>query len=210
MRMTSFPLIRDRSVLFSRQQVLTRPCPVPTAPGVYAWYFAELPPEVDATHCYRADGLTLMYVGISPKPPPTNVRSPPNSTLRQRLRTHFRGNAAGSTLRKSLGCLLAIRLGIQLRRVGSGERLTFTNPGEQVLDDWMQENALVVWHEVENPWMVERQILGSGLSLPLNIRDNPREQQVSILKAARERAMVQARHLPVIPDSGGARRRSPP
>ena len=46
-------------------------------------------------------------------------------TLRQRLRTHYAGNAEGSTLRKTLGCLLAEELGIQLRRVGSGNRKTF-------------------------------------------------------------------------------------
>jgi hypothetical protein len=30
----------------------------------------------------------------------------------------YAGNAGGSTLRKTLGCLLAGQLGIQLRRVG--------------------------------------------------------------------------------------------
>ncbi|WP_394816236.1 GIY-YIG nuclease family protein [Streptomyces mooreae] len=38
--------------------------------------------------------------------------------LRKRVRYHYRGNAAGSTLRLTLGCLL----GLELRRVGSGKR----------------------------------------------------------------------------------------
>ncbi|WP_386143941.1 GIY-YIG nuclease family protein [Streptomyces yanii] len=38
--------------------------------------------------------------------------------LRTRVRYHYRGNAAGSTLRLTLGCLL----GLELRRVGSGKR----------------------------------------------------------------------------------------
>jgi hypothetical protein len=42
------------------------------------------------------------------------------------------GNAEGSTLRLSSGCILAEQLGIQLRRVGSGKRLTF-GTGEQRL-----------------------------------------------------------------------------
>ena len=39
-----------------------------------------------------------------------------------RIRYHFRGNAEGSTLRLTLGCLLIKPLGIELRRVGSGKR----------------------------------------------------------------------------------------
>jgi hypothetical protein len=35
------------------------------------------------------------------------------------IRYHYTGNASGSTLRLTLGCLLAERLGIQLRRVGA-------------------------------------------------------------------------------------------
>jgi hypothetical protein len=35
--------------------------------------------------------------------------------LRQRLQTQYAGNAEGSTLRKTLGCLLADELGIELR-----------------------------------------------------------------------------------------------
>lgn len=49
----------------------------------------------------------LLYVGISPKAPPSNGGAPSRSTLRKRLQTHYRGNAEGSTLRKTLGCLLA-------------------------------------------------------------------------------------------------------
>jgi hypothetical protein len=41
--------------------------------------------------------------------------------VRQQLWTHYAGNAEGSTLRKTLGCMLAEQLGIQLRRVGSGQ-----------------------------------------------------------------------------------------
>jgi hypothetical protein len=59
----------------------------------------------------------------------------------KRIRYHYSGNAAGSTLRLNLGCLLAERLGIQLRRVGSGQRLTFA-AGEARLSAWMADNAL--------------------------------------------------------------------
>src|SRR5829696_5243468 len=125
----------------SSQDVLKRPSSVPPHPGVYAWYFKECPPVINTNGCHLTGGRTLLYVGISPKAPPTNGKPPSRSTLRQRLRTHYSGNAEGSTLRRTLGCLLGPRLGIQLRRVGSGTRYTFTNPGEQILDHWMAENA---------------------------------------------------------------------
>jgi hypothetical protein len=186
--------------------LIARPCPAPTVAGVYAWFFSQLPAGIDAGSCYVVDGWTLLYVGISPKEPPTNGRPPSRSTLRQRLRTHFAGNAAGSTLRKTLGCLLADELGIALRRVGSGDRYTLTNPGEQRLDAWMANHCRVAWHEVADPWRLEREILASGLPLPLNIRDNPCLAHTGVVQAARASAMRAADALPIIVDSGGSRR----
>jgi hypothetical protein len=54
-------------------------------------------------------------------------------------------------LRKTLGCLLAGELRIQLRRVGSGKRMTFVE-GEQALSAWMAENAYVSWIVRRRPW----------------------------------------------------------
>src|SRR5690349_422197 len=118
--------------LWSRTEVLVRACPVPREAGVYAWYFREVPPGVPTDECVRAHGATLLYVGISPKAPPANGRPPSRQRLRNRIRYHFRGNAWGSTLRLTLGCLLADSLGIELRRVGSGKRRTFAD-GERTL-----------------------------------------------------------------------------
>lgn len=191
---------------WSLADMIARPCPTPTAAGVYAWFFSKVPAGIDAADCYVADGLTLLYVGISLKEPSTNGRPPSRSTLRQRLRTHFTGNAAGSTLRKTLGCLLAEELGIALRRVGSGARYTLTNPGEQRLDAWMADHCRVAWREVADPWRLEREILASGLPLPLNIRDNPSLAHTTIIQAVRAAAMRAADALPVIGDSGGPRR----
>jgi hypothetical protein len=84
---------------------------VPAEPGIYGWHFAEPPGE----------GLAagqLLYVGIAPKQMPTR---PSRQTLRSRIGYHYRGNAEGATLRLSLGSLL----GYELRRVGSGRRMTF-------------------------------------------------------------------------------------
>jgi hypothetical protein len=100
----------------------------------------------------------LLYVGIAPKEAKGQIVKPSVRTLRQRLRDHFNGNAEGSTLRLTLGCLLSETLNIKLRRVGSGRRHTFTNPGEIILDTWMMRHARVAWAAVDEPWIVEEEI----------------------------------------------------
>lgn len=156
--------------LWSRADVLGRPCLVPAHPGVYGWYFKPLPYPIDTTRCATYGDLALLYVGIAPKAPPRNGRPASRRTLRSRIRYHYRGNAAGSTLRLMLGCLLAERLGIQLRRVGSGNRLTFAD-GEQGLSTWMADNAFVTWVETDSPWLVEGQLIDL-LRVPLNLDQN--------------------------------------
>jgi hypothetical protein len=57
---------------WSRDEVLARPSPVPSRPGVYGWYFRELPWPIDTSQCVTWDGCTLLYGGIAPKAPPAN------------------------------------------------------------------------------------------------------------------------------------------
>ena len=95
--------------LYGRREVLIRPGPVPARPGVYAWYFREVPPGVPVDGCHRHDSLPLLYVGISPSKPPSNGKPPSKQSLAKRVRYHFAGNAEGSTLRLTLGCLLSDR-----------------------------------------------------------------------------------------------------
>src|SRR5262249_36108971 len=102
-----------------------------------------------------------------------------------------------------LGCLLSAQLGIQLRRVGSGGRYTFTNPGEQVLDQWMRQHAFVTWVETSAPRELEKQLLSSDLRLPLNVDGNPWKEAVDIVTAARLEARQLADQLETILDSGG-------
>jgi hypothetical protein len=130
-------LLRPTS-LYTAEAVRSRPCPVPASAGVYAWYFDSVPPGVPPDGCHAVDGAFLFYVGISPKAPPANGGPPSRQTIRSRIRYHYRGNAAGSTLRLTLGCLTAGELGIGLRRVGSGSRLTFGKDGEATLTACVQ------------------------------------------------------------------------
>jgi hypothetical protein len=167
---------------------------------VYGWWFRVALGAFDPAARVGLGGLTLLYVGISPKAPPVNGRAASRQTLRSRIRTHYVGNAEGSTLRKTLGCLLASELGIELRRVGSGNRMTF-GPGERALSDWMAENALVSWAIVDRPWELEAELLAS-LDLPLNLDSNRRNSFHPHLTALRAAAVARARALPVLPNPG--------
>jgi len=140
--------------------------------------------------------LTLLYAGLAPKAPPKNGSPPSSQSLRSRFRHHLRGNAAGSTLRLTLGCLLAERLGIELRRTGSGKRLTFGRAGESALSAWMDENAFVCWTLCEQPWILEAEVIRS-VNLPLNLDQNRHHAFWSVLRACRAAARARARTLPV-------------
>ena len=112
--------------------------------------------------------------------------------------TTYRGNAAGSTLRLTLGVLLADQLGIALRRVGStGNRLTFSD-GEAVLSDWMEKNARVCWVVDPQPWVLESQLIGDAV-LQLNLDQNTHSGFHAQLTQARAQQRQQARSLPVLP-----------
>ena len=166
------------SRLWARGEVLNRQSPVPQARGLHAWFFREIPPRVPIENCTVLDGFTLLYVGIAPS------RASSATTLRSRIVQHYRGNAAGSTLRLTLGCLLADRLVIELQRAGSTGRLTFGKRGEERLSEWMAANAFVCWVVHAKPWTLERGAV-SSLRPPLNLADNEGHQFCSALSRMR-------------------------
>jgi hypothetical protein len=183
--------------LFTRAEVLTRPSPVPAVAGVYAWYFDRIPNRVPVVGCRTVDGHTLLYVGISPKKPSADGVKQSRQTLRTRVRYHYRGNAYGSTLRLTLGSLLAADLGIQLRLVGSGTRMTFSS-GEAALSEWMSGHARVCWMETATPWLVEHNMI-ENLVLPLNLDQNSHSPFRAELSAERGAQRSRARTLPILP-----------
>lgn len=186
---------------YTRDEVLSKPCPIPLSPGVYGWWFRSFPAGLVAGDCFARDGLTLLYTGISPKEPPKNGAQPSRQTLRKRLISqHYAGNAAGSTLRLSLGCLLSEELGIELRRYGSGKRRHF-GEGEQFLSGWMRDNVLVSWVVHPQPWILERQLI-EELDLPINCDGNSRNAFHATLTAARKEAARRAEELPILPNPG--------
>jgi len=170
-------------------------------PGVYAWYFRQIPTNVPTRDCIRWHDLTLLYIGISPSRPTTNGKLPSRQNLRTRIRYHFRGNAAGSTLRLTLGTLLAKELGITLRRVGSGNRRTFA-AGEATMSEWMRKNAFVCWLPCEQPWEEEETLI-ERLLVPLNLAGNQRHPFHAILTTRRREARALADNQPIWRRSGG-------
>jgi hypothetical protein len=186
--------------VFTHHDVLSHPSPVPSQDGVYGWWFRRLPPVVVAGGCCRYQDLTLLYVGISPKQPPSNGRPASTQSLLERIKYHYTGNAEGSTLRKTLGCLLAGELGIQLRRVGSGKRMTFVE-GEQALSAWMAENAYVSWIVRQRQWELEDTLI-AALDLPLNLMGNKQNQFYPVLADVRARFVAQAKNLPLVRNPG--------
>lgn len=181
--------------IYSRAEVLTRPCPIPSSPGLYAWFFRDIPPGLTTDECVHNNDLILLYVGISPKRPPLDGRPSSRQNLRKRVTYHYRGNAEGSTLRLTLGCLLADQLGIRLYRVGSGKRMTFCE-GEAVLNRWMDENAFVCWMVTDEPWVLETELIGS-VNLPLNIDQNVGSASRGWVRDVRRKAKEIARCQPV-------------
>ena len=200
--MAAHPLLAPER-LYTRADALARPSAAPGLPGVYAWYFDEAPGGVPLERVHRVDGHALLYAGISPSRPPTNGKPPSRQNLCKRLRYHYRGNAEGSTLRLTLGSLLAPHLGIRLMRVGSGKRLTFGD-GEAALSDWMARHARVCWMPHEAPWEEEQRLI-RDLDLPLNLADNKHHAFAAQLSAIRSAAKALARAGPV----GGIRTAAP-
>jgi hypothetical protein len=135
----------------------------------------------------------LLYLGIAP-----DKANKPNSrsSLRKRIFQHYRGNADGSTLRRTLGVLLERKSGFPLRRVGSGQRITLAHAGERYLDKWMARNAFVAWVVLRKPWIIEHKLLRQ-MSCPLNIRGNDHHPFFSALTKLRGQALRRARKLPI-------------
>ena len=190
--------------LFSRAEILSKPSPIPNISGLYGWYFKQLPPLVPSDGCIKFKDLILLYIGISPD----KINKPDSrQNLRKRITNHYRGNAEGSTLRRTLGILLSEESNFPLRRVGSGRRMTFTHNGEQWLDNWLESNAFVCWVKNSNPREIEDKLFQT-LSLPLNIQGNRHHPFSSDLNSLRKKAILRAKELPIADESNQVRSKS--
>jgi len=187
--------------LWSRKEVMSSPSPVPAVSGLYFWWFKTIPSGVPLDNCITINDHTLLYVGISP-----DKKGKPNSraNLKTRIKTHYGGNAEGSTLRRTLGVLLSTESKFPLRRVGSGKRTTFTHSGEQWLDEWMANNAKVHWIPHDEPWILEESLI-SSIPLPLNIQGNNHVFR-PLLSATRSKATAEAKLMDIANEAGFSRK----
>lgn len=191
--------------LVSRAEIIADPSLVPATSGIYGWYFDQclaILSDRFLVGCHKYEGKTLLYIGIAPEEPIEGKR-PSNATLNSRIvGQHCNGDAEGSTLRFSLGCLLANQLGIQLRLRGTSKRFAIGDAcrGEERLSEWMSHHAFVSFVEIWNPWELEKQILGKPLilSLPLNLKGNSNHPFCKFLKGIRKEAKNLASKLPPI------------
>lgn len=98
---------------YTRDEIFAEPGPMPEKSGACGWWFREIPGDIDVSGCAQRDGATLLYVGISPGPPPASGKPQVIQDIRRRTRYHYGAGAAsaeGSPLRKSLGVLLGYEL----------------------------------------------------------------------------------------------------
>lgn len=190
-------LLPTPNIFYSRLELQESPKLIPTENGIYFWWIKNLPEIVPVQDCLKLGEYYLVYSGIS-----LDKRGKPNSksTLRTRIRTHYFGNAEGSTLRRTLGILLAQQSGFPLRRVGSGKRITFTHLCEQWLDHWMEENTRISWILDPEPWVLEENMFKS-VSLPLNLKGNEHVFK-NTLSTLRKEAIHQARMLEIVNELG--------
>lgn len=137
----------------------------PADPGIYGWWMKKGALGVPETSYQEQDGHQLLYVGISPRKPSASGRVS-KGNLRDRLVTHATKNASQSTLRRTLGVLLADELGLTLS-VHSG-REHYGPQGEALISRWLIENARVAWAVDPHPWEAEDELLADA-TLALNL-----------------------------------------
>lgn len=174
------------SKIWSREE-LERSSP-PQCPGVYAWYFRKnllknlLPKisSIDYTEYVKGwvfkKRWKLLYIGKG-----INLK-------RRIFDYHFCGDADVSSLRMSLGCLLARELKICLwkrPRPNEGEYgYTFGDEGEEKLSKWMAKNAWVAWIESPNHEKLEKDAIIAYSPL-LNTEGNPHPlRPLKVLKSS--------------------------
>jgi len=161
----------------------------PKARGIYGWWFPSGSLSVPERDYSSVEGFELLYVGIAPRKPTVDGRESA-STLRPRLVKHATGDASRSTLRLTLGILLADRLDLVLS--SNSSRLNFGPTGETHLSTWLSEHARVSWVEHSQPWFIEDKMLEQS-TLALNVDGREHDPFARELKQRRIDARRTAR-----------------
>lgn len=175
----------SRADLISIRDVRVNPNRLPDDGGIYGCFTDD---DLIANFNGLMSGdMTLFYVGIG--------KGKSGQTVRARWRSnHINGRARNSTLRFSLGILLADRLNLTLsRKAGTSDQIWFGADGERRLTEWLCQHVCISVQQTGDPESLERRVIAQvGQSLPLNIQGNPLNTFGATLSAMRARAKKRA------------------
>lgn len=87
-------------------------------------------------------------------------------SLRERIKSHFALRSESSSMRMSLGLLLAEQLNLQVRTIDT--RRSFYFEPEQALTGWLKEHTTTTFFVTDTPMDDERELVARGYGL-LNI-----------------------------------------
>lgn len=160
----------------------------PASPGIYGWWVKKGTLDIPDAPYQDKDGHQLLYVGISPRRPSAAGRKS-KSTVRDRLVTHATKDASRSTLRRTLGVLLADDLGLTLG-VHRG-REHYGPEGEALISHWLDANARIAWVIDAEPWEAEEALLAQA-TLALNL-DGRSDAFARFISSRRRSALAAAR-----------------
>ena len=152
---------------------------IPDEPGAYALFFdsgtclLERSGYLDFDKAYPPsfDGFDLLYVGAT------------MDSLRRRAMQHVVGDSRTSSLRMTVGALLAGDL--DLDPVGDGSRTYFNfGDGERRLTQWLCAHTRVAVHPCSQPFTIEKWLLRE-YAIPLNLSERKRHPFSKYLMALR-------------------------
>ena len=165
--------------MISSARLAANPSLIPAVPGTYMIFFdsgtlfLEQAGYLDfsAEFPLSIDGFDLLYAGAT------------RDSLRVRALQHVVGDSRSSSLRMTVGALLAHELALE--PVGDGTRTYFSfGDGERRLTDWLCAHTRVAVHPCDDPFALEKELLRS-FPIPLNITERKRHAYSKYLMALR-------------------------
>lgn len=179
--------IKEESVSTDRLQfgkfdpLSSSPSILPDSPGIYLLCLrngSKFPEVEEKPFIPKVNNFDLLYIGIS------------NLSIRSRdYRQHFSGNAGGSTLRKSLGCLFGYKQ-IPRDKNEDSNKTKFSYEDESNLSVWMKNNLLLFYTALDNPDAIETELIRQydpplNLSKASSIQNQPFRSYLSKLRSQR-------------------------
>lgn len=162
------------------------PCPLPTGAGVYLfcsnneWLAEELNSPTLTSSALPA-GYHPLYIGCA-------------GNLQRRIRSHVGRSSVASSMRGSLGTILAEQIGLTPLASDIGGDLWFAE--EAILSGWIDRYCLVGVRESSNPLRLEKALIVSEKP-PLNISFLKTTPFARRLIGARASVRAEARRLRV-------------